>query len=484
VIFPTIDFAIFFGIVFVLNWLLAPFPGRWKLFMIVASYVFYSWWDWRYIFLLAASTAITIVGGKMVHRCTTVRARRVWMTAAIAGVLGLLGWFKYYGFLSFNFDNGLHVLGVKAHVLPLMQSALPVGLSFYTFMAISYVVDIYKEKLEPAPVIDVAVYLSFFPHLVAGPIVRGSELLPQIHRAKDRSPRRIDLPSAAYLIFGGLFKKVVLSSYVSSAIVDPVFASPRSHSALDVLFAVYGYAVQIYCDFSGYTDIAIGCAMLLGFRFPQNFDSPYTARSLQDFWRRWHMTLSFWLRDYLYIPLGGSRGNRTMLYRNIMITMILGGLWHGAGWTFIMWGGLQGVGQCVGHYRRQRRVAAGLPAQEEGRWAVAWQRFATFQFVCFGWVFFRATSFTNAMNMLERLFTGWGTPTQLVTFPVLLCIAVGIGTQYVPPTFAKRAQEFFTRIGTFGRAGAFLQGGVLGAVLLMITTLGPPGVAPFIYFRF
>src|SRR5579863_8690462 len=160
------------------------------------------------------------------------------MAGAIVGVLGLLGWFKYYGFFSFNFDNTFHILGVKSHVLPLMQSALPVGLSFYTFMAISYVVDIYKEKLEPASAVDVAVYLSFFPHLVAGPIVRGSELLPQIHKAKDRSPRRIDLPRAAYLIFGGLFKKVVLSSYVSSAIVDPVFANPRGHSALDVLFAV------------------------------------------------------------------------------------------------------------------------------------------------------------------------------------------------------------------------------------------------------
>ena len=483
-IFPTIDFAIFFGIVFVLNWLLAPFPRRWKLFMIGASYLFYSWWDWRYVFLLAASTTITIVGGRMIHRCTTVHARRAWLAASIVGVLALLGWFKYYGFLSFNVDNGFHILGVKAHVLPLMQSALPVGLSFYTFMAISYVVDIYKEKLEPAPAIDVAVYLSFFPHLVAGPIVRGSELLPQIFRAKERSPRRIDLPRAAYLIFGGLFKKVVISSYVSSAIVDPVFSNPRGHSALEVLFAVYGYAVQIYCDFSGYTDIAIGCALLLGFRFPQNFDAPYTARSLQDFWRRWHMTLSFWLRDYLYIPLGGSRGSRTMLYRNIMITMILGGLWHGAGWTFIIWGGLHGVGQCVGHARRQRRVAAGLPAEAEGRWAVAWQRFATFQFVCLGWVFFRASSFTSAMTLLGRLFTGWSTPTVLVTFPVLLCIAVGIGTQYIPSTFAKRAQEVFTRMGTLGRAGAFLQGGVLGAVLLTITTLGPPGVAPFIYFRF
>jgi alginate O-acetyltransferase complex protein AlgI len=483
-LFPTIDFAIFFGIVFVLNWLLAPFPRRWKVFIIVASYVFYAWWDWRFIFLLGASTAIAIAGGRLIHRSEETRWRRVWLIAALVGDLGLLGWFKYYGFLSFNVDNALHVVGIDKQLLPLLQVTLPVGISFFTFMAISYVVDIYKRKLEPSPAVDVAVYLSFFPHLVAGPIVRGSELLPQIATAQTRSPRRIDLPRAAYLIFGGLFKKVVLSSYVSSAIVDPVFANPRSHSALEVLFAVYGYAVQIYCDFSGYTDIAIGCALLLGFKFPQNFDSPYTARSLQDFWRRWHMTLSFWLRDYLYIPLGGSRGPRATLYRNIMITMILGGLWHGAGWTFIIWGGLHGSGQCVGHFRRQKRIAKGLPAEAEGRWAVAWQRFATFQFVCLGWVFFRATSFSNAMTVLGRLFDGWATPTTLVTFPVLLAIAVGIGTQYVPNRIAQQLQQAFGRLGTVGRAGALLQGSVLGGVLLVITTLGPPGVAPFIYFRF
>jgi alginate O-acetyltransferase complex protein AlgI len=484
VLFPTIDFAIFFGIVFVLNWLLAPFPRRWKAFIIVASYIFYAWWDWRFIFLLMASTVITAAGGRLVHRVTGTKARRRILVASVAGLLAPLAWFKYYGFFSFNFTNGLHLFGIGGHPLPLVQYAPPVGVSFFTFMAISYVVDIYKGKLEPSSLVDVAVFLSFFPHLVAGPIVRGSELLPQIARAQERNPRRINLPRAAYLIFGGLFKKVVLSSYVSSAIVDPVFANPRSHSAPEILFGIYGYAVQIYCDFSGYTDIAIGCALLLGFRFPQNFDAPYTARNLQDFWRRWHMTLSFWLRDYLYIPLGGSRGPRWTLYRNIMITMILGGLWHGAGWTFIIWGGLHGAGQSVGHRRRQRRIAHGLPAEAEGHLAAAWQRFATFQFVCFGWVFFRATSFDNATAVLGRLFDGWSTPSPLVTFPVLLAIAVGIGTQYVPNRFPEWAQDKFTRLGSVGRAGALLQGGVLGGALLVITTLGPAGVAPFIYFRF
>ena len=208
------------------------------------------------------------------------------------------------------------------HLIPLLTPTLPIAISFFTFMAVSYVVDVYRGTLEVATPIDVATYLSFFPHLVAGPIVRGGELLPQLRRPRD--PHDVDLSRAALLIMGGLFKKVVVSSYVSTNIVNPVFASPHAHSAPEVLFAVWGYAVQIYADFSGYTDIAIGIALLLGIRFPVNFDAPYTARNLQDFWRRWHITLSRWLRDYLYIPLGGNRGSTLMTSRNIMITMVLG----------------------------------------------------------------------------------------------------------------------------------------------------------------
>jgi alginate O-acetyltransferase complex protein AlgI len=477
VLFPTTDFAIFFMIVFVLNWLLAPFPTWWKLFIILASYVFYAWWDPRFVILLAVSTLTTIAGGILVHRAATLRRRRTWLAATIVAELGLLGWFKYYGFLAVNVDNALHRLGLHVS-LPLLAVTLPVGISFFTFMGLSYVIDIFREKLDPYSPIDVAVFVCFFPHLVAGPIVRGSELLPQIRRSQKRNPRRIDFPRAAYLIFAGLFKKVVISSYVSSAIVDPVFGNPGLHSAPEALMATWGYAVQIYCDFSGYTDIAIGCALLLGFRFPENFNSPYIARSLQDFWRRWHMTLSFWLRDYVYIPLGGSQGSDVTMYRNIMITMLLGGLWHGAGWTFVAWGGLHGIGQCTGHFRRKRRVAKGLPAMREGRWAVAWQRFATFQFVCLGWVFFRATSFQNAFAMLSRMVKGWSQPSPLVTFPVVLAIAFGIAIQYVPRDLSYRLQDLF------GRLGPILQGTTLAGALLVITTMGPPGVAPFIYFRF
>jgi D-alanyl-lipoteichoic acid acyltransferase DltB (MBOAT superfamily) len=476
-LFPTIDFAIFFGIVFVLNWLLAPFPRYWKLFVLGASYLFYAWWDWHFVFLLAASTLATTLGGILVHRAQTLSSKRTYLGLTVAAELGLLGWFKYIGFATSSVHNALHSLGVHVST-GVISATLPIGISFFTFMGLSYVIDIFRGHLTPAKPLDVAVFVAFFPHLVAGPIVRGSELIPQIERANRRNPRHIDFSRAAFLIMAGLFKKVVISSTVATAIADPVFNNPGLHSAPEVLVGIWAYAVQIYCDFSGYTDIAIGCAMLLGFRFPENFNAPYTARSLQDFWRRWHMTLSFWLRDYLYIPLGGSQGGDAMLYRNLIITMVLGGLWHGAAFTFIAWGALHGVGQCAGHWRRRRRVAAGLPAQSDRPLAVAWQRLATFQYVCLGWVFFRATGFGNAFAVLGRLFSGWGQPSPLITVPVVLAIVVGIGMQYVPKDWPIRIQE------TFGRLGVLVQGTVLAGILLFITTLGPTGVAPFIYFRF
>jgi alginate O-acetyltransferase complex protein AlgI len=478
VLFPTIDFAIFFAVVFVANWFLRPSTRWWKVFIIVASYVFYGWWDWRFVFLLAASTVITALGGYFIHRSTTERSRRWLLIATVVIELGLLGWFKYYGFLSVSVDNALHRLGFTGTAFPLLSVTLPVGISFFTFMGLSYVIDIYRRRLRPASFLDVAVYVSFFPHLIAGPIVRGSDLLPQIARATSRDPRHIDLPRAAYLIFGGLFKKVVISSYVSSAIVDPVFNNPGVHSAPEILLAVYGYAVQIFCDFSGYTDIAIGCALLLGFAFPQNFDAPYTARSLQDFWRRWHMTLSSWLRDYLYVPLGGNRGSKAMLYRNIMITMVLGGLWHGAAWTFVAWGAIHGLGQCTGHYRRARRVARGLPAEREGRLGLALARLGTFHIVCFGWLFFRANTFNDALTLIRRLVTTWGNADPLVRLPVVAVIVGALALQYLPRDFATRCQEAFAHLSTV------TKGAVLAAAMLIITTLGPPGVAPFIYYRF
>jgi D-alanyl-lipoteichoic acid acyltransferase DltB (MBOAT superfamily) len=296
VLFPTIDFAIFFLIVFLVHWLLNPIRLPWKLFMIGASYVFYAWWDPQFVYLLAGFSLITQVGALAVRgvRGGAKRTRMWVLGVALAAAFAPLLWFKYYVFTALNLSTVAGWFG-GGEPIPLLQIVLPIGISFYTFMGVSYIIDIHREKLEPASWIDLFLYLSFFPHLVAGPIVRPNELIPQFRTAKD--PRHIDVSMALYLILAGLFKKVVISSYVASAIVDPVFADPGGHTALELLVAIYGYAVQIYADFSGYTDIAIGVALLLGFKFPQNFDRPYTAVSLQDFWRRWHMTLSRWLRD-------------------------------------------------------------------------------------------------------------------------------------------------------------------------------------------
>ncbi len=474
-LFPTVDFAIFFAAAFTANWLLNPYPRLWRAAMVAASYLFYSWWDWRFVFLLGAATVIAHVGARSVQRSRTASWRRAAMVVSVSLLLGLLGWFKYYGFLTVNLDSLSHALG-GGDFLPLLRVTLPVGISFFTFMAVSYVVDVYRGRIDPAPASEVAVYLSFFPHLVAGPIVRGEELLPQIRARRDGS--KIEFSRAAWLIASGLFKKVVISSYVSTAIVNPVFNSPRQHSALEILFAAYGYAVEIYTDFSGYTDIAIGCALLLGFRFPANFDAPYTARNLQEFWRRWHMTLSRWLRDYLYIPLGGNHSERRwVVARNILITMVLGGLWHGAAWTFVAWGALHGVGQVVGHERRRWREARGRPPVPSTGWRAALGRLATFHVVCLGWVFFNANSMGTVGIMLERLFTAWG-PAPLVTPVLVLVLAGSVGVQYLPSDALDRVRL------AFARQRGVVQAAILGVTLLVITTLGPEGVAPFIYYRF
>jgi len=473
-LFPTIDFAIFFAVAFTANWLLNPYPVPWKLAMLALSYYFYAWWDWRFTFLLAASTLIAWLGAAAISRLPAGPRRRAALIVSVLGLLGILGYFKYYGFFSANADNALHLFGLSRFI-PIVLPTLPVAISFFTFMALSYVIDVYRRELQPARPIDLAVYLAFFPHLIAGPIVRGNELLPQIRRRRD--PQHVDYSRAIWMIMAGLFKKVVISSYISKYIVVPVFSAPLQHSAQEVIFAAWGYAVQIYCDFSGYTDIAIGLALLLGFRFPVNFDAPYTARNLQDFWRRWHITLSRWLRDYLYIPLGGNHGSQLMVARNIMITMILGGLWHGAAWTFVVWGGLMGVGQVVGHLRRSSRMARGLPAVAGGPARVWWQRFWTFQYVCLGWVFFNASSFTNAMQLLGRLFTSWG-PSPLISPLLVVTIVLVIGAQFVPARAVERSQALFSR------QKWAVQAVGMALVLLMITTLGPTGVAPFIYYRF
>ena len=471
-LFPTVTFAVFFAVVLPLNWLLMPRPRLWRPFMIASSYVFYGFWDWHFVFLLAGSTLFNQLCAVCVHRTRAVRTRKLWVAVAVAGNLALLSYFKYYDFFLSSVHNVAAQAGIGLPVT-LIAVALPVGISFFTFMALSYVIDVYRGQFAPVATIRFATFLSFFPHLVAGPIVRPRELIPQMDTPRD--PRRIDGSRALVLIMGGLFKKVVIASYLSSHLVDPLFGNPGQFSSLEALVGMYAYAVQIYCDFSGYTDIAIGVAMLLGFEFPQNFNAPYAARSLQDFWRRWHMTLSFWLRDYLYVPLGGNRGSLAFVCRNLMLTMVIGGLWHGAAWTFVAWGALHGVALVIERLHRAWRPA---PAGPPRGWRLAGQRLLTFHVVVLGWVLFRADTFGNAEAVLARLWGNWTMPSPNVGPLLVFLIAIGIGVQYLPDGLLGRLTARFSRWSLAAQAAS------LAVALTVIDAMGPAGVPPFIYFRF
>jgi len=491
VLFPTLTFAVFFLLVFPVCWLLRWRHWAWKLFVLLASYVFYGFWDARFVLLLFTSSVVNYViarrlvrpvvaenapvRGRTARLPSWLRGRRLLLTVALVFNLGILGLFKYYGFFLESLSASLGAMGLPGH-LPFVEVIVPVGISFFTFQAISYVVDIYRGKLVPGRWLDFAVYLAFFPHLVAGPIVRASEFMPQLD-APRVLPQR-DATRAAFLIGRGLFKKVVISSFVATAIVDPVFGVPAQHSSAEILVAIYGYAVQIYADFSGYTDIAIGVALLLGITFPQNFDRPYSAVSLQDFWRRWHMTLSRWLRDYLYIPLGGNRHGTLATYRNLIVTMVLGGLWHGAALTFLIWGLFHGLGLAVERVGaaligRGLYAGPGLPAGAR-RWL---GRLVTFNVVCVSWVYFRADSLATANELLLRSVTAWG-PAPLVTAGLVAVIAATVAVQLIPAGIGARVETAFSSLPLP------VQGVALGVFCGATIAFGPQGVAPFIYYQF
>jgi alginate O-acetyltransferase complex protein AlgI len=463
VLFPSVQFAIFFPIVLTISWALMPKPRLWKPFILAASYLFYACASWHFIFLLAGVTLGNQAAAVLLGRTEDERRQRLIVAAAVILDLGLLGVFKYYSFFAQQWADAAGHVGIGG-TLPLLTIALPVGISFFTFQAISYVVDVKRRTVEPASLLDFAVYLSFFPHLVAGPIVRAREFLPQLRAPRD--PNRVAASSGLWLIALGLVKKVVIADYLARVLADPVFAVPRAYGAPDVLLAAYGYAAQIYCDFSGYTDMAIGLALLLGFVFPQNFRSPYRATGFRDFWRRWHMTLSRFLRDDLYIPLGGSRGGRLFTYRNLMITMVLGGLWHGAAWTFVLWGAFQGLGLVAEHALAGRFRFPGWL-----RWLV------TFHLIVFGWVLFRAQSLADVGTFLSRLAVP-SHPT-LWSAPVLIAIVLVIGLQILPPNPLERMQVWIER-----QRPVLMGAGLAAVVAVAGATVPSQGVPPFIYFRF
>ena len=464
-LFPTIEFAIFFPIVLALSWLLMPRQLLWKPFIVVASYVFYAAADPMFCFLLGGITVGNQIAARLIAAADTERTRGRICGVAVALDLLTLGVFKYYGFFVSDVDELLDAFALGTP-LPLLTVVLPIGISFFTFQAITYVVDVKRGDAEPASLIDAAIYLSFFPHLVAGPIVRASEFLPQLKAPRD--PTRVAVGAGLALVGLGLVKKVLIADTLAREIVDPVFGVPEAYFAPDALLATLAYATQIYCDFSGYTDIAIGLALLMGFIFPQNFRSPYRATGFRDFWRRWHMTLSRFLRDYLYIPLGGNRGSRLFTYRNLMITMVLGGLWHGAAWTFVLWGAFHGAGLVTEH----------AIAGRVGRRTPAWLRGAcTFALVCFGWILFRSPDLDVFWAFLGR-FADWGAAT-LWSAPEVLMIVVVIGTQLLPPRPLQRVQLRIEMLRP-----AVLAVALAVIILIVGATVPSQGVPPFIYFQF
>jgi alginate O-acetyltransferase complex protein AlgI len=465
VLFPTVEFAIFFPIVLVISWALMPRQHWWKPFIVVASYVFYAAADPRFCLLLAAITLVSQGAVMAIHRTEDERLRKLFTAIGVAFDLGVLAVFKYYGFFVSDVSDTLNSIGLGSP-LPLVTIALPVGVSFFSFQAVTYVVDVKRRQTEPANLLDAAIYLSFFPHLVAGPIVRASEFLPQLKQPRD--PNRVAVGAGLTLIALGLVKKVMIADYLGREVVDKVFAVPQAFSAPDAILGAYAYAAQIFCDFSGYTDLAIGLALLMGFVFPQNFNSPYRATGFRDFWRRWHMTLSRFLRDYLYIPLGGNRKGRVRTYINLLATMTLGGLWHGAAWNFVAWGAYQGTGLSAEHAIKGRL----------GRIFPGWLRwFVTFNLIVVGWILFRCTSLANFGDYMSALVrTG---PATLYSVPVVGAIVLVIGLQLLPE---RPMQGIELRLG---RLQPLLLGAALALVVLIVgATVPSQGVPPFIYFRF
>lgn len=388
--FNSVIYIVYLFIVVGLYYQLKQSGRRWLILFV--SYFFYGFWSVPFSGLLIFSTMVDWSASCWIERSKTQARKRAGLLLSLVANLGVLGLFKYADFFS---DSAYGLFHMRPW--PHMNWILPLGISFYTFQTMSYTIDVYRGHIKAhRSIVDVAMYVSFFPQLVAGPIVRASDLLPQLQTKQEFD--WVNIRQGIGRIIWGMVKKVYFADAMAH-IVTVVYGQSSEYSGLSLLLATYAFAIQIYCDFSGYSDIAIGSAKLLGIHLPENFDAPYLTLSIRDFWRRWHMTLSSWLRDYIYIPLGGSRGGEFRTYINLMITMLLGGLWHGAGWHWVVWGGLQGVAMSV-----ERLI--GLSSEIPESWFLRFVRwFVTFHIVCISWVLFRATDLANSVLILKRIFT-------------------------------------------------------------------------------
>ena len=445
-------------------------------YVILFSLYFYYKSSGIYFLLLVFAATSDFLIAQAIARSKGRTARRWLVALSVAVNLGMLGYFKYTNFLI-DIANQLFGQGF----LQFQNIFLPVGISFFVFQSMSYTIDVYRGQLQPLRNwLDYLFYLSFFPQLVAGPIVRARDFIPQIRREPFVS--REMFGTGVFLILTGLFKKAIISDYISLNFVDRVFDEPLLYSGFECLMGIYGYALQIYCDFSGYSDMAIGIALLLGFRFPKNFDAPYKSATITEFWRRWHISLSTWLRDYLYISLGGNRKGRIRTYFNLLVTMLLGGLWHGAAVRFILWGALHGIALAL--HKLWLSVVPGSKATgAEMRWF--WRIpgiFFTFNLVCFGWLMFRAESMKTVQLMLHQIFTNFNPsviPQVLEGYAgIFLLVGIGYLLHMLPDRCDRWAQRFVTSLPTV------VQVLLAACVIWLVMQVKSSDIQPFIYFQF
>ena len=402
-LFNSFDFAVFFPIFFVLYWVVHKHLTIRNVFLLFSSYLFYAWWDWRFLFLIIFSSIVDFVVGGQIVKAKTKSAKRTLLIISLLTNLGLLAYFKYANFFIDSFINSFNFLGGNLDLFAL-QIILPVGISFYTFQTLSYTIDIYRGRLQPVKEwLPFFTFVAFFPQLVAGPIERASHLLPQFYKKYEFDYQRVK--SGLLLALFGLFKKMVIADRLA-VLVNQVYNNPTDYSGYELIIATVFFAFQIYCDFSGYSDIAIGISRTFGFDLMKNFKSPYFSRSITEFWRRWHISLSTWFRDYVYIPLGGSRKGNYRTYANLFIVFLVSGLWHGAAITFIIWGAVHGtfiVAEKI--LKEQSWTQDGAMAKfNSSYFGQAWWMLFTFVVVTFAWIFFRANSFSDALTVISGSF--------------------------------------------------------------------------------
>jgi D-alanyl-lipoteichoic acid acyltransferase DltB (MBOAT superfamily) len=479
----SFEFALFFAVILPLNWLLRSRAGVYRLFLLLTSYVFYASFNAKFLLILLVFSFLTWFFAVIFAETSDARFRRFCVFLYAAFSLGILIFFKYYEMLYISADGLYRVFGAKSPV-PLLDVIMPIGISFFTFQGMSYAIDVYRDpsKCERS-LVEVLCFIAFFPTILSGPILRAGNFLPQLKKERVTGT---DFNRAFFLLTRGLVKKIIISSYLSEHIVRSTFGAPEGFTSLAVLVGILSYAVQIYCDFSGYSDLAQGVALLMGFDVPDNFNLPYIALSLRDFWRRWHITFSLWLRDYLYISLGGNRKGRLRKYANLVVTMGLGGLWHGAAYNFLVWGFIHGFGliwaHLVNEYRSARaaaRSAAGLPTAP-GVFGYAWIGLSwvtTFAYVNLAWVFFGAEDAGKAVDILRRV-AAWDNSGAGFNKVCLGMVVVVLAVQLLHLT----GRDVF-RVA-FERLPVPVRGLALGLAATAILKLGPDGVLPFIYFQF